>query len=163
MYIFYDDKLADEIIKSDYKFVNEVYINNKKLIGPFGRVNIFIGANNSGKSRFMRGVLKTPKILGVIPSKHEEAFELILTNFKKLLDIIPNNFFMRITFGSPSGYNSFGINLLSNKTLTDYLDINVAGSESEFSKQTLIDFYSKIKLPLFYEKNIDFYEFVKNG
>jgi len=32
-------------------------------LGPLGKINIFVGANNSGKSRFLRGLVKTQNII----------------------------------------------------------------------------------------------------
>ncbi|MBE7644952.1 AAA family ATPase [Tenacibaculum finnmarkense genomovar ulcerans] len=62
---YYIDKLGDsfttEIVKdSDSYYSAEININ---------QINFFIGANNSGKSRFMRGLLKVP------PKPYEYIFE----------------------------------------------------------------------------------------
>lgn len=40
-------------IEKDYKLINPTY---NRMIGELSRINIFIGANNTGKSRFMRSL-----------------------------------------------------------------------------------------------------------
>lgn len=57
MYIqFFYDQSGIEL--SNYYFENE----NHRFIGPIKNLNIFIGPNNSGKSRFIRGLLKLETI-----------------------------------------------------------------------------------------------------
>lgn len=44
----------------NYSIIND---ESNRYISPLGKLNIFVGVNNSGKSRFLRGILKIEKIL----------------------------------------------------------------------------------------------------
>ncbi|NQV18831.1 MAG: ATP-binding protein [Armatimonadetes bacterium] len=49
-----DAGLSNEIFETNFFYEYE----NFDFFGPINRVNIFVGANNSGKSRLLRGILK---------------------------------------------------------------------------------------------------------
>lgn len=56
-----NSSLHEDIISRNYSFMT---IEGKlKIIGPISRINLIIGANNSGKSNFMRGLFKSNLIL----------------------------------------------------------------------------------------------------
>ncbi|EJL65015.1 ATP-dependent nuclease [Flavobacterium sp. CF136] len=53
---FYDDTATS---KNNYFLDNlELFDNGKASFGKLGAINFFVGANNSGKSRFLRGLFK---------------------------------------------------------------------------------------------------------
>jgi predicted ATP-dependent endonuclease of OLD family len=55
MYIQIDDNFDKELKDAEYFDVN----NQEELVsfGPINKVNLFVGANNSGKSRFLRNII----------------------------------------------------------------------------------------------------------
>lgn len=68
MYLHFSNitSLPDELTQTKYFFDSSeedlsVEFLNKKLLFKIGRVNFLIGSNNSGKSRFLRGLLKLDK------------------------------------------------------------------------------------------------------
>ncbi|MFN4027375.1 MAG: AAA family ATPase [Flavobacterium sp.] len=49
--------------KSVYYFDgSKLFLDTKTVIGEFKKINFFVGSNNSGKSRFLRGLLKYERI-----------------------------------------------------------------------------------------------------
>src|ERR1041385_3990040 len=54
------------------------------LFGIIRDVNLFVGANNSGKSRFLRGILKQPDYVFVDSEKYLEGRTKILDTANKL-------------------------------------------------------------------------------
>lgn len=55
--------------KSVYYFDGyKLFVDSKTVIGEFKKINFFVGSNNSGKSRFLRGLLKYERI-NLSPSK----------------------------------------------------------------------------------------------
>jgi len=59
MYLDIDNNIHKDIIESNYTDFN----TKQPLItwGPVERINILVGANNTGKSRFLRLLLKSNK------------------------------------------------------------------------------------------------------
>jgi AAA15 family ATPase/GTPase len=55
---------GEDYLSPEYKFPGDVL--NGAALGPLGKINIFVGANNSGKSRLMRMIMTnaTYKIVG---------------------------------------------------------------------------------------------------
>ena len=58
MYIEIDKNIHEDISSSGAGYYNKKEIALRSF-GPISNVNIFVGANNSGKSRFLRGLLKS--------------------------------------------------------------------------------------------------------
>ncbi|MDJ0644787.1 MAG: hypothetical protein QNJ57_02285, partial [Flavobacteriaceae bacterium] len=56
--------------------------NNEKKLGNFKLINLFVGANNSGKSRFLRGLIKSNENCLHISNKEEN-----LTSISGRLDV----------------------------------------------------------------------------
>ena len=60
--------------------------NNKRRLGPLGKINLLVGANNSGKSRMMRLLAATER-LNVVPRRQfvsGENFDLLTEEVRKL-------------------------------------------------------------------------------
>ncbi|MBL0047903.1 MAG: AAA family ATPase [Bacteroidetes bacterium] len=75
-YIRFVKNLPDELLDSHYTFNKE---NLKKVVnfGPINKLNIFIGANNSGKSRMLRALAKMSNFSLVFDENFEKKFEII--------------------------------------------------------------------------------------
>jgi len=77
----------------DLKIINERYIlgvdkEKAKYLENLRKINIFIGANNSGKSRLLRDILKND--ITYIPTYSIEEVNIILQDLKKdLLEVYP--------------------------------------------------------------------------
>lgn len=56
-YLVINKSLHEDIIKRKYMFFSSEGPLN--IIGPISKINLIIGANNSGKSNFMRGLFKS--------------------------------------------------------------------------------------------------------
>lgn len=143
MYIqFY--KTFPGIDLSKYYFEQEDY----KFIGPIKNLNIFIGPNNSGKSRFMREIMKIFQTFSV----NDKNFYIENINSKKLLNKLIN----RYTFNSNApqinvrpGY----VDTSNDKVITEYaqkISLYTQGYQRTFS----LDFFKGIvnSLELIYEK-----------
>ncbi|WP_418636781.1 AAA family ATPase [Winogradskyella sp.] len=63
---------------SDFLYKWESEVNNNSL--EFKTINLFVGANNSGKSRFLRGIIKTENNVDLL-SKKKEHFSILLKNY----------------------------------------------------------------------------------
>lgn len=79
-YLLLDEKV-EELSKPTYSFDGHSPL---EYFGPINHVNILVGANNSGKSRFMRGVIKSKKIVHV----EKLAFKALQKSTCDLLNII---------------------------------------------------------------------------
>ena len=60
MFLFGDIEASDKL-RNNYAFVHDVHNN---ILGPFDKINIFVGRNNSGKSRFLRELFFQEKMTG---------------------------------------------------------------------------------------------------
>ncbi len=61
MYIVFDDSVGPEIAKSNYTMNgNQV---KTQYIGPISNLNLFVGENNSGKSRLLRGIMRSRNLV----------------------------------------------------------------------------------------------------
>lgn len=65
---YFADIEASEKTKEHYRFdyTNDVY--RGPFVGPFEKINIFVGRNNSGKSRFLRELFCCAYMVGSVPS-----------------------------------------------------------------------------------------------
>lgn len=88
---FYDSNSANA---SKVYYLNE-YTNPVNFFGPIENLNIFIGANNSGKSRFLRGILKMQNIVLV----ENEIFETELKKIKVIIEKISSNNELNFKYG----------------------------------------------------------------
>lgn len=98
MYIHFDysqrinkDSFPNEFGKLDFDFYNETansknnyFLDNselfdrgKALFGKLGLINFFVGANNSGKSRFLRGFFKSQNYEVLLETKNNISDLLI--------------------------------------------------------------------------------------
>ncbi|MEK3800607.1 AAA family ATPase [Peribacillus sp. FSL H8-0477] len=73
-------------LKSDY---------NLNVIKNLSKVNIFVGSNNSGKSRFLRGIFAFDKILSFIPPEEmvdvEEYYNILIDFIDSIITTITTN------------------------------------------------------------------------
>lgn len=69
---YFADIEASEKTKGHYRFEHKRDV----FVGPFERINIFVGQNNSGKSRFLRELFCCENMVGSIP-KDSSAFETL--------------------------------------------------------------------------------------
>lgn len=83
-----------------------------KFFGPISRVNILVGATNSGKSRFMRGLAKNSPYKGFLIESDNPAPQYILNLVQQLKAI---NFKIRIVL-NPDGEPTSDIPIESIKT-----------------------------------------------
>ncbi|WP_420552172.1 ATP-dependent nuclease [Tenacibaculum aiptasiae] len=72
---FFLDEMENSFIKGTYK-EREVTYTSSEL--ELNNINFFIGANNSGKSRFMRGLLRLENINKVFFAKNESIYSILL-------------------------------------------------------------------------------------
>ncbi|WP_272150825.1 AAA family ATPase [Tenacibaculum aiptasiae] len=71
---FFLDKTETPFIKNTSNEGNATYVSSELDLNS---MNFFVGANNSGKSRFMRGLLKTPVSNKTFLAKNKSIIELI--------------------------------------------------------------------------------------
>lgn len=58
------EKQLEETTKPQYELDN---VSPVECFGPINRINVFVGSNNSGKSRFMRALIQSDKTLSTNP------------------------------------------------------------------------------------------------
>jgi len=89
------DDLSKELYETKYYFYNKrvFSVNNQpknEVLRGFERINFFIGSNNSGKSRFLRGIFKQNKESFEILKEEQpiiESFEFIKNTQAQLNDL----------------------------------------------------------------------------
>lgn len=81
MFIRIDEAIHCDIKEIAYQFEGQ---DEFLYFGPTDKVNIFVGANNSGKSRFLRGLIKSKNITFVSSSN----FEIILEKVQNICNTI---------------------------------------------------------------------------
>lgn len=150
----------DKIQKVYYKsFENEIFDieNFKAKINSISKINFFIGTNNSGKSRFLRGLYKINEIY--FSEDNKTPIELLyeIQNFIKIDEELPfDDDTVKILKRSYSGVsdlfsNSYDIPNFEKKVLSfrEYLEKN---RNNEFKKllEITYEYIEKIK---FHNKN----------
>ncbi len=88
MFIRIDEAIHSDIKETSYQFEGQ---DEFLYFGPTDKVNIFVGANNSGKSRFLRGLIKSNKIILVNNLHFETILKEIQEISKKITAIFSNN------------------------------------------------------------------------
>lgn len=83
---------------------------NLKVISNLSKVNIFVGTNNSGKSRFLRGIFAIKKILSFMPPKEMVDVEKYYNILIDFMDAIISS----ITKSSLEGIGKLNVNELIN-------------------------------------------------
>lgn len=81
MFIRIDEAIHSDIKETAYQFEGQ---DEFLYFGPTDTVNIFVGANNSGKSRFLRGLIKSKNITFV----SNPNFEIILEKAQNICNTI---------------------------------------------------------------------------
>ena len=99
-YINIQNEQIGEFYDSNTGNSSKIYYLNEKtspidFFGPIQNLNIFIGANNSGKSRFLRGILKMQNIVLV----ENDFFETELKKIKNILEKISSNNELNFAYG----------------------------------------------------------------
>ncbi|MEZ4957990.1 MAG: AAA family ATPase, partial [Saprospiraceae bacterium] len=125
MYIRVDDKIDADLRNMGYKSHDQKTL---KYFGPIDNINIFVGANNSGKSRLLRGILRSKDIslsnLNLVENKINKLKEYI----QAFINEISNNRYSKIgikvtNIGDINIAKSFGEN---------YLYIRKFGNNNDF-------------------------------
>ena len=81
MFIRIDEAIHSDIKETSYQFEGQ---DEFLYFGPTDTVNIFVGANNSGKSRFLRGLIKSKGINFV----NNNTFQKIIQNIENTINQI---------------------------------------------------------------------------
>ncbi|WP_299519713.1 ATP-binding protein [Winogradskyella sp.] len=136
MYLHFDEIKTDlpkEIFENKTKIIYDwSCCQNENSYLKFNQINLFVGANNSGKSRFLRGLLKIPNKPDFI-SNNETCIS------KKIIEY---NRYSRNTLGKLS--INFRARVNSHLQLIPFNNINIQELLANFSKyQTCIDFFDK--------------------
>ncbi|WP_412559538.1 AAA family ATPase [Winogradskyella sp. MIT101101] len=102
MFFHFDRPSVDypkEIVENKTNLLYEWEIENDNKVLEINKINLFVGANNSGKSRFLRGILKTINDVDLF-SKYNNHFDEIRRDY---------NSYYQLNFGNlhPSFRNEF--------------------------------------------------------
>lgn len=127
-YIRIDDNTHSDINDSGY------FLEDKEKFdefGPISNLNIFVGANSSGKSRFLRGILKTPNNLSLFQGSINNWIQTIKSSIEACRDkaYTPNgttlsfeyNFNHNLNYTHPNESLQYLVNRRQN---TNYLNIS---------------------------------------
>ncbi|AFM06277.1 hypothetical protein Fleli_3975 [Bernardetia litoralis DSM 6794] len=133
-------KIDEENFKA-YSLVHEQEEGNKGYLDNLSKINIFIGENNSGKSRFIREVFSIQNLL--IKSKHSEEVNKIIKNY--------NDIFLSWANKYPNGIaQRDGIENVTNElksTLLSNINIdNFNANEITHVMRNVIDYIQRVSI-----------------
>lgn len=143
MYISLDASLAKEISESHYNYISEILVNGQRMFGPLNKVNIFIGANNSGKSRFMRGLLKSNDLKGFEEKEYFVELDKLTASVKTLIEALGENKYISINIPKEAHYKGGSGNIHRVTAIYECLNNN-KGKKISLSKESLNDFLSSL-------------------
>ena len=133
MYLIYKPKKNLGNIPNEFLTKNgnwNYYLSNNEIseevkLGDFKNINFFVGANNSGKSRFLRGLLKTETLVGIEISNKENDIESLLNilseQIKKLNSNLIGRFYNLFKTISNSSYFDLTKNYIKYEQLFEQL------------------------------------------
>lgn len=105
MYLIFDKDLPKEIKPDSGKYIWRNGGDQITWFGPIEKVNIFVGANNSGKSRFLRGLIKISEPKFVLNTKEDE-FHSLPPKLEGILNDIINNLPLRDIYHEYVAFNT---------------------------------------------------------
>lgn len=135
----------EDDVKENYKLFGEDNSVSIEYLPNFSKINIFVGANNSGKSRFMRYLMKN-------------KFEFILKDFNKLKGLIHEHNELLIQLDIDFIYNNLGtkthiiLNKLDNNYKRYYEILIDTIEKNLYNCKVLIQSYNRFSSSVF---NID--------
>ncbi|TMM59107.1 ATP-binding protein [Maribacter algarum] len=93
-FVFHDSQMPNEFgdggaesvyYSNDLRVFSNIDKEKLDFLGPYSKLNLFVGANNSGKSRFLRGLLKSEKGMFEISSS-EQNIKSCIEKYQKWID-----------------------------------------------------------------------------
>lgn len=143
-----------------------LFLNSPAVIGEFKKINFFIGSNNSGKSRFLRGLLKFEETHSKILNsniKYKDIIDFIIPK-----DYVANNSFIQQRFPRHREFNPPIIAVLTKIARSELSSFDLNNNfhlfESFFKANNL--FYSELEnskgRSIVFEKLTDFSKRVKD-
>lgn len=83
MFIRIDEAIHSDIKETSYQFEGQ---DDFLYFGPTDTVNIFVGANNSGKSRFLRGLIKSKDISLINRTNFKDIIQILKKNCNSIIE-----------------------------------------------------------------------------
>jgi predicted ATP-dependent endonuclease of OLD family len=110
MYIKIDDSLHEDIRNTNYTD------NKGKLehFGPISKLNILVGANSSGKSRFMRGLIKSKVLRNINTTEISEILSELKMKVEEIIQQATFDDYNPFSFSIGVHYNSDHNNTINN-------------------------------------------------
>ena len=71
-----------------YNFENINEESDLNPLGPFKKVNLFVGSNNNGKSRFLRAIIKSNNLKQIFISNSDTSFKQKIEDYKSFYDLL---------------------------------------------------------------------------
>lgn len=118
------EKQLEEITKPQYELDNASPID---CFGPISRINVFVGSNNSGKSRFMRALIQSEKVLSASKINAQSIIDKSIDIVKEFIE-------------DNESYDSKFTLFIPTKKLDGLFKLNeISGQELNFSSKNLND------------------------
>lgn len=169
-YLLLDEKV-EELRAPKYSFDDHSPL---EYFGPINHVNILVGANNSGKSRFMRGLIKSEKTITDEPLSYKKLLNKLNNELEEVVACMDESIRVHIMFDKGTSY--FGIRFnnhnkchtISSLSIHELIDSLNKTPFDKNEKVTLVIIHSFIRVLLnqiddSYRSNFDYELYVDSN